>query len=417
MPLKPRCNNNNNNSSSSSSSSSNSNDTTDDDPPEKQLQDKNKRIAHLEEEMARMQRDFLRDESQTSTFWQAKHSALHRQFLESDTELRLLRSEAERRTDERDDLLRGREVLRRELGRRDDDVRRLAAQVRGLKDFVVSSSTRCLGAAAAAQQASDDVFGDAMAWLANGLQNWVIINFRRAKLDVSHLDDETAVELRRLVPSYELLLLHSAKIHLLQSVVSGILVDSVFSAYFAGLSDEQMRDFGRMEDLLCSFAAPDEAINQWRSSTLALLQSPTSVLLQAQTTTLADTVVNRINLLLEALLGTTSSSSSSQSPSQTSRDSSLAVLVNKAIDLARLLAVQRAVLRVDLEQPSSDDALPPFDADSMEDVGELDEDALPASRVACLVFPALIKRGDENGAQMQLRNVIAKARVLCLSPD
>ncbi|RDA92603.1 hypothetical protein CP533_0911 [Ophiocordyceps camponoti-saundersi (nom. inval.)] len=395
----------------SSNSLESNSETTTDETPEKQLEEKNRRIADLEEEMARMQRDFLRDENQTSTFWQAKHSALHRQFLESDTELRLLRTEAERRREEREELLRGWDVLRRELGQRDDDVRTLSAQVRGLKDFV-SSSTRCLGA----QQTSDEVFGDAMAWLANGLQNWVIINFRKAKLDVSKVDDETLAELRRLVPSYELLLLRSAKIHLLQSAVSRILVDTVFSAYFVGLSDEQTRDFRRMEHLLCSFAAPDEAINQWRSSTLALLQNPDSVLLQAETTALVDTVVDRINFLLEALLGTSSSSSSSSS--HAGRDSSLVVLVNKAVDLARLLAVQRAVLRVDHGLPCQDvTALPPFDADSMEDVGGLDEEALPASRVACLVFPALIKRGDENGAQMQLRNVIAKARVLCLPPE
>ncbi|RDA87320.1 hypothetical protein CP532_2657 [Ophiocordyceps camponoti-leonardi (nom. inval.)] len=396
------------------SSSSNSSDTTDDLPLKQQLQEKNKRIAQLEEEMARMQRDFLRDESQTSTFWQAKHSALHRQFLESDTELRLLRTEAERRDAEREELLRGWEEIRRELGRRDEDVGRLSAQVRGLKEFV-SSSTRCLGA----QQTSDEVFGDAMAWLANGLQNWVIINFRKAKLDVSRVDDETLAELRRLVPSYDLLLLRSAKIHLLQSAVSRILVDSVFGAYFVGLSEEQTRDYRRMEDLLCSLAAPGEAINQWRSSTLALLQNPASVLLQAQTTALVDNVVDRINLLLEALLST---SSSSPSPPHTNRDSSLAVLVKKAVDLARLLAVQRAVLRVDHGLPPQCDdvtstTLPAFDGEFMEDVGGLDEEALQTGRVACFVFPALIKWGDENGAQMQLRNVISKARVLCLSPD
>ncbi|PFH59989.1 hypothetical protein XA68_11603 [Ophiocordyceps unilateralis] len=362
-----------------------------------QLMEKDRRIAQLESEISRMQLDFLRDETQTSTFWQAKHSALHRQFLESDTELRLLRAEGERRLAERDELLHGWDVLRRELRQRDDHVRRLAAQVRGLKDFV-SSSTRCAGA----QRTSDEVFGDAMGRLANGLQNWVIIHFRRAKLDVSLADEKTVLELRRLVPSFERLL-PWAKIHLLQSVVSKVLVESVFSAYFVGLSDEQARDFRRMERLLYSFSAPDEAVNQWRCSTLALLdQSPDEFLLRSETTALIDSVVSRINSLLDGLLCTSCNAS---------RDGALRVLVNKAVDLGRLLAVQRAVLRVD-DGIGSD-----FDAASMEDVGGLDEDALPACRLVCLVFPALIKHGDENGAQMQLRNVISKARVLCLAPE
>lgn len=47
--------------------------------------------------------------------------------------------------------------------------------MRGLKEWV-STSTRTDG------QTSDEVFGDGMARLGNGLQNWVIVNFRKAKM-------------------------------------------------------------------------------------------------------------------------------------------------------------------------------------------------------------------------------------------
>ena len=144
--------------------------------------EKDLRIAALERELTVMEAEFTREldklsqnESETASFWQAKHSALNQQFLRADTELRLLRAEVELREAERDELRAGWEGLRRDAAAREEEARALRAQVRGLKDFV-STSTRTGG------QTSDEVFGEGMARLANGLQNWVIVNFRRAKL-------------------------------------------------------------------------------------------------------------------------------------------------------------------------------------------------------------------------------------------
>ena len=148
------------------------------------LKERDARIADLEREMATMEAEFQREldklsanESETAVFWQAKHSALNQQFLRADTELRLLRAEVELREAERDELRAGWEGLRRDAAAREDEARRLRQQVRGLKDFV-STSTRTGG------QTSDEVFGEGMARLGNGLQNWIIVNFRRAKLGV-----------------------------------------------------------------------------------------------------------------------------------------------------------------------------------------------------------------------------------------
>ena len=146
------------------------------------LRERDERIAALEREMDIMEREFTREldklsqnESETATFWQAKHSALNQQFLRTDTELRLLRSETDKREADREELRQGWEVLRRELKERDDEVRGLRGQVRGLKEWV-STSTRTDG------QTSDEVFGDGMVRLGNGLQNWVIVNFRKARV-------------------------------------------------------------------------------------------------------------------------------------------------------------------------------------------------------------------------------------------
>lgn len=89
--------------------------------------------------------------------------------------------------------------------------------------------------------------------------------------------------------------------------------------------------------------------------------------------------------------------------------------VTGAIDLARLLSVQKAVFTVHMPviQPHQQTL---FDPATMEDVGGEDEDTLAQREICCVTFPGVIKHGDESGGRLHYRNVIAKARVLC-SPE
>lgn len=109
--------------------------------------------------------------------------------------------------------------------------------------------------------------------------------------------------------------------------------------------------------------------------------------------------------------GSTPSASGSSHPS--TRDSSLRSLVTDAVDLARLLVAQKALLRVYMPKVSPHQTVL-FDPDTMEDMSGQDEDeeALARREIWCVVFPGVIKHGDEKGGRMELRNVIAKARVL-----
>ncbi|KAL7930071.1 hypothetical protein V8C35DRAFT_169101 [Trichoderma chlorosporum] len=386
------------------------------------LREKDNRIAYLEGEMAIMEREFHQEldklsqtESETATFWQGKHSALNQQYLRTDTELRLLRAEVDVREAEREELRQGVEVLRRELQERDDEIRRLRGQVRGLKDFV-STSTRT------DDQTSDEVFGDGMTKLGNGLQNWVITNFRKAKLaDLSKASDDTLTELGQLVPMYEELI-HTSKVHLLQSIVSSILVDMVFDAYYVGLSEQDTQRIQQMEQLLSSLCSSTDVVNQWRSSTLALLRREAHHL-HDDTDAFAEAVISRITQLLDSIITTSPPSSaaahansSSTTTTTTARDSALRVLVKNSIELARLLVVQKARLRVYMPGILPHQQVL-FEPDTMEDMGgEEDEENLANREINCVVFPGVIKHGDENGGHMQYRNVIVKARVLC-SPE
>jgi chromosome segregation ATPase len=176
--------------------------------------DKAARIAYLEKEMAVMEEEFSREleqlgekltnESDTSKYWQQKHSSLNQQFLKTDTDLRILRHEMagwdkqweERDKDvktrisslmlDRDTLREGYHLLKSDLKHKDEEISRLRAQVKGLKDFVSTNSRTD-------DQVTDEVFGELMQRLGNGIQNWVIQNFRKAKIGISSIIYRTAV--------------------------------------------------------------------------------------------------------------------------------------------------------------------------------------------------------------------------------
>ncbi|KAG5933821.1 hypothetical protein E4U59_006602 [Claviceps monticola] len=287
---------------------------------------------------------------------------------------------------------------------------RLRGQLRDMKTFV-SMSTRTEG------QVSDGLFGEGIGRLGMGVQGWVVRYFRRGGLaDFDSLDATTLAELKGLAPTYE----HQhhapgAKVHLLQSIVSRILVEMVFDTYFPGLSDEQVQRFHQMEETLSQLVRSKESINHWRASTLALLRRDALQPLQDETDTRIEKVTLRIKRIVDAVTtdGPSSTSSVSGSSHPSVRDSSLRSLVTDAVDLARLLVAQRAVLRVYMPEMSPHQPVL-FDPDTMEDVGGEDEDeeALARREIWCVVFPGVIKHGDEKGGRMELRNVIAKARVL-----
>ncbi|KAJ3950781.1 hypothetical protein N0V92_012826 [Colletotrichum tropicale] len=355
------------------------------------LKDKDARIAKLERELEIMEQEFTREldklsqaESETAVYWQAKHSELNEQFLRADADLRILRQEAEHRDADRD-------ALRREVGE-------LRAQVRGLKEFV-STSTRTNG------QTSDEVFCEGMMRLGNGLQNWIIVHFRRAKLDVAAASEDIRDELGRLVPMYADLET-SAKVHMLQSIVSRILMDVIFENCFFGLPKEQADKFRAMEETLSSYVDDAEALNNWRSSTLALFQREAETKMQAETAASTDGVIARVNGILDAV---------TDAKATEARDTALRTLVGSAVDLSRQLAVQKAVFRIHMPDIVPDQETK-FDPATMEDIGGEDEEALAGRNISCVTFPGVIKRGDENGGHMQYQNIIAKARVLC-SPE
>ena len=149
-----------------------------------------------------------------------------------------------------------------------------------------------------------------------------------------------------------------------------------------------------------------ESMNQWRSTTLAIIRKEAPERLQIETTAVLEFVVKTVNDIMSSICDI--------QPSQ-SRDQSFRALISNAIELSRLLRVQKAVFSIIM--PSIEEyQRTTFDSKTMEDIGGEDEEMLYEREIRCVTFPGIVKAGDENGEKGHLRNVVSKMRVLC-APD
>jgi activating signal cointegrator complex subunit 1 len=208
-----------------------------------------------------------------------------------------------------------------------------------------------------------------------------------------------------LVPTYESQAA-TAKVHLIQSLVSRMLVIVIFDSYFVGLPQERATELRNVEQYLYSVTGDGGKVNQWRSTTLVVLRNSSLEQLRSATESVVNSIVRRINSIMNDI---------SDVEGSEARDQSLRALINNAIDLSRLLRVQKAVFKT-IMPVIEGHQINRFDVEIMEDIGGEDEDSLEGREIRCVTFPGMIKEGNESGEQTQLRNVIAKARVLC-SPD
>ena len=203
--------------------------------------------------------------------------------------------------------------------------------------------------------------------------------------------------------------------------MSRLLVEQIFDAYFIGLSKDHAEELSNVEKHLSSYgkillyiacyvtepsSGSLESMNQWRSTTLAILDKVAIEKLQAETTAIVEAVVKQVNNIMESI---------SDIQHSESRDQSLRALINSSIELSRLLRIQKAVFSTIMPSIEGHQRTI-FDPELMEDIGGEDEDTLNEREIRCVTFPGIVKTGDENGERNHLRNIVAKIRVLC-APD
>lgn len=147
-------------------------------------------------------------------------------------------------------------------------------------------------------------------------------------------------------------------------------------------------------------------MNQWRSTTLAILRKEAPQKLLVETSAVIENVVKQVNDIMDSI---------GDVQHTDTRDQPLRTLITSATELSRLLRVQKAVFSIIMPSIEGHQRTM-FDPDSMEDIGGEDEDSLSEREIRCVTFPGILKLGDENGERSHLRNVVAKIRVLC-APD
>ena len=146
--------------------------------------------------------------------------------------------------------------------------------------------------------------------------------------------------------------------------------------------------------------------NQWRAATLGALNMKS---LSSDLEWRMEQVIHAVGKEVMDVLGAITIAEGLPTESMASQ---LHVLVKEAITLSRTMRVQKAHFTLWMPIIRQHE-LHHFDAEMMEDIGGEDEDSLQGREVRCITFPGVVKEGDENGERMELRNCIAKAKVLC----
>lgn len=356
------------------------------------------------------------DKSDELSYWKDAHEALEASQEQLKAQLEELRYEMEEREDadreaatrisslqiDRDSWRQRYEVLSDAAMERSQENERLRSQISGLKRWVSSSGRR-------ESQVTDEAVAEAMSNLGAGLQNWVLKNFRKAKLkDIDEISEEIKDEVELLCPSVENLIgSGTAKVHLIQSLVSRVLVTDVFSAYFYGLPKENEAALREIESWLASTTGDGAEVNQWRAATLSTFNR--STFLASLTSCSNETIPTTVQKILHLLRGLTTSEVLLDQTTP-----GLQAIITDAISLSRLLRVQKAAFSL-LMPEIEPHQITTFESESMDDIGGEDEENLIGKEVVCITFPGIIKEGDENGERVQLKNVIAKAKVLCIA--
>jgi hypothetical protein len=201
--------------------------------------------------------------------------------------------------------------------------------------------------------------------------------------------------LRPIFQSYE----PSLKLSAIQAVVVCYLVEIFQEPLLFGLPNQGdwRRYLRKATETLPSVLEP-AIFNKWRSFSLDVIRKSGRV--QESVESASRSMSEIICIVLSTLTGV--EDFETQIPS-------LTTIVNRAVSLSHLYRVQRAEYDIILPSPGTR-----FSHVNMEEFS-LDGDSNAELKVKCATFPFVVKRGDENGENAQLTNIIVKAKVLCKS--
>lgn len=250
---------------------------------------------------------------------------------------------------------------------------------------------------------ADSTFKQEMESLAHEVQNWVVNNYRRARVTASA--EELCARLVPLVNERQLERLRPLwanwrsenKIAIFQSTVAAISMDIFDDPLLFGMppQEEWAISLRKTAQHMTTVLDPKQ-YNKWRATTLDVVRQTAAM--SAAADSAVSTMAEYITSILDVLAGM---------PQIETRFTSLQPIVRRTITLAHLFRIQRARFSVESPFPRS-----AFNSQTMENTA-FDRDAQDGHPINCATFPGVIKIGDENGENDSWQNVILKAKVVC----
>ena len=347
-------------------------------------------------EIARLKAE-LEKERELRVAYEEKISTLEEEIEELNSQFEERDDEHERRgQQERLEAQTRMNALGEEARTQRQEANNLQKQLSDLKRSV-SVSTR------PSTHVSDTTFREQADVLQYEVQNWIVQNLRRVKIEAS-IDDLCArleqvtdqKQCERLKPIYNSFE-SSVKLPIFQATVACFLMSIFDEPYLYGLHGrvEWAERSRQAAEALLSVLQP-AAYNRCRAVTFDALRQSESM--KAVVEKSSQEIATKINV---ALLSIT------EIEENEARLASLRVIMQRAIELAHLMRVQQAKYEVVLPSPRDQ-----FDVSMMDDIFE-DADADAERTVRLATFPALVKTTDEEGIRFESRSIVAKAKVLC----
>lgn len=255
-------------------------------------------------------------------------------------------------------------------------------------------------------QVTDSELSETFSQLSNRIREWIVSNYRRAKMNFDSLPQDTVQVLQATLPSYKAID-STNRLALFQAVVSNTLMHIFEESLFVGLPDAgPTASFKQMVNLIEN----TPGYQFWRHATIRCLRESDAKLI------VKEERVRQIDRLAFEILHHLHAITSVVLPSEAR--SALENILNTTAELQDTLLLQKARYRVDFAREQNG-VNPSFDDERMEPINELDEyvdddgDVLVDRVFAFCVFPCLEKFGDEYGEHTEVSNVLVRARVCC----
>lgn len=251
-------------------------------------------------------------------------------------------------------------------------------------------------------QVSDTTFKQDFDLLGHEVQNWVVNNYRRSRVNASPEELGSRVErftepghLRCLLPLYQNFR-PSIRLPIYQATVACYLMEIFEEPYLFGLRGQLgwAKHVRQAAEALPAVLDP-VTYDRWRTLTFdAIRRSEVA-------TTLADSaargVAEMVCITLDAM---------TESDPGEAKIESLAAITKRAVSLAHLVRVQEA--QYEYELPLVGDE---YDPETMDDVGAGEVQEKPIVR--CATCPAMVKIGDLEDGSGSWKTVVMKAKVMC----